>query len=145
MTKVLNTRSNIFRFDHPNFNCIDSGLKNTPHYLLKVSVKDLEYEDGKKYFDITYECNFIPCEKLSEKVNNDFKKGSYPFNELKQFETYKGEFDNYEGEIIYNNLLTSQMVNFLLMDYEELEKVSGLSTVQRYKINIILSIRNFWD
>ena len=50
-----------------------------------------------------------------------------------------------EGEIIVKNSFTQEMIKYLLMDFNELEKYSGVSTPNYYKIQIIQAISLFWD
>ena len=50
-----------------------------------------------------------------------------------------------DGEIIKQNAMTDKMILFMMMSDEDLSKYSGNSTPQRYRTNIIQSLRLFWD
>ena len=51
----------------------------------------------------------------------------------------------YEGEIIKKNAMTEQMVNYLMMDEDELSQYTGNTIPQDYKGFIMKSLSNFWD
>jgi hypothetical protein len=52
--------------------------------------------------------------------------------------------EHQEGVYVIKNSLTEIMVEYLLMDYEELEKVCGKPS-QIYKISIIEMLAKLWD
>ena len=51
----------------------------------------------------------------------------------------------YEGEIVKKNAMTEQMVNYLMMDEDELSQYTGNSQPQDYKGFIMKALTNFWD
>ena len=51
----------------------------------------------------------------------------------------------YEGEIIKKNAMTEQMVNYLMMDEDELFQYSGNTMPRDYKGQIMKALTNFWD
>jgi hypothetical protein len=51
----------------------------------------------------------------------------------------------YEGDTVIKNTLSSSMIDYLLMDYVELEKVSGSSSAQKYKQSIMISLNYLSD
>ena len=51
----------------------------------------------------------------------------------------------YEGEIVKKNAMTEQMVNYLMMDEDELSQYTGNTIPQDYKGFIMKSLSNFWD
>ena len=51
----------------------------------------------------------------------------------------------YEGEIVKKNAMTEQMVNYLMMDEDELSQYTGNTMPQDYKGFIMKALTNFWD
>jgi len=137
MTRVLNTREKQFRFDNEfeNYNVDNS------HYIVNIIVKDLKYEDGNQYYDISYNFYFVKSEKNSINEQNNFKKLSHPFN----LNPYIDSFQEYEGDIIVKNEMTDIMIEYLLMDDDKLSKFTGHTTTQKYRQNIMWSLCMFWD
>lgn len=83
-----------------------------------VSVREYEYANKEKYYYIDY--TFNP-------KNNILPK------------------DHETGEIIYKNNMTAEMINFLLMEDEELEGKTGNTTISDYRQFIMQSLSKFWD
>jgi hypothetical protein len=118
-----------------SFNYRSRFATGSDHYKVTVSVKDLLYSDGKKYMDISYKLEAImDTEPVGKLIKN------HPF-----FETDLDDFLEYDGEVIATNPMTALMVEYLLMDDEELANFSGHTTPQEYKHKIMLSIVHFWD
>jgi len=111
-----------------------------PHYILSLIQKELEYESGSFYYDIEYNFKFIPSDQCTTKENIEHKKLAHPFAPFSSDDDTK-----YEGVIVYANELTKKLVEFLLMDYEELVKIIDHTTTQRYKSNIMESLALLWD
>jgi len=122
---IVSTRENTFKFIN-EFNQSDKSF-----YTINVKIEENLYTDGKSYYDISYKYKFEGDEKS--------KKTIHPFYNGKNLE------DNTSGVIIYKNKLTEIMVEYLLLNNKELEKVSGISTSQCYRTNIMLSLSKFWD
>lgn len=133
MTKVITTRTNTFKFTSEVYG-------SNSYYMSTVIVKELEYESGQHYWDISYKNDFIsdPTDNV-EKINQD-KLKLHPF-----YGSHMSDYMDYTGEILFKNPLTTIMVDYLLMDYEQIELESGLTTSQRYKQNIMWSLCYFWD
>jgi hypothetical protein len=135
MSKLKSTHSNTFKF-------IDefSSLKSS-YYLSTITVKELEYDDGNYYFDIDYVNKFVSTTiDTSDSLTEKLKEKIHPF-----YGSHIKDFMKYEGDIVKKNPLTSIMIEYLLMDYEQLALVSGFTTPQRYKQNIMWSLNYFWD
>lgn len=100
-----------------NIFCLDmlDGTKTR----VTVSVREYEYTtNNEKYFYIDY--TFNP-------KNNILPKDHEP------------------GEIIYKNNMTTEMINFLLMEDQELEGKTGNTTISDYRKFIMQSLTKFWD
>lgn len=100
-----------------NIFCIEDifGVKTR----VTVSVREYEYTANKeKYYYIDY--TFNP-------KNNILPK------------------DHEIGEVVYKNSMTSEMINFLLMEDEELEGKTGNTTLSDYRQFIMQTLTNFWD
>ena len=50
-----------------------------------------------------------------------------------------------EGVIVFKDSLTEKLVEYLMMDQEETEKVSGGTYWLQYKIKVMETLANFWD
>jgi len=126
MTQTLSTKQKTFKF----INEFDSNDKS--YYLIKIVVKELLYDDGKIFYDIGYEYEFNGLEKS--------KKIIHPYHHTKDV----ADLD-LEGVIIYKNKMTEAMVEYLLLDPEELENVSRTTTAQCYRTNIMIGLARLWD
>ena len=82
---------------------------------------------GNTYFVITYTHTF------------EGDEASRPFVEPWD------EDDDKDGVIVVKNAMTQIMVDYLLSDPEELEKVSGTSTAQHYRTIIMKNLGKLWD
>ena len=130
MPTIISTQTKEFRFDD---DFIDYDLEN-PHFIVTITVKELEYDNGSHYYDITYYSKFIPSNCMDAKTNNIFRSRCAPLTDGLS-----------EGVIVYKNQLISKMIEYLLMDYEKMYEITGYSTVQQYKRNIMIGLMNFWD
>jgi hypothetical protein len=128
-TIILSERSNTFKIVSSTFDDV--------YFLLKIIVKELRYESGKEYYDISYEYEFNGSNKLNSKQNNILKVELHPF--------YKEDNVNREGEIVYKNEMLTKMIEYLLMNDDELEIHTGFTTSQTYRINLMKAISLFWD
>jgi hypothetical protein len=115
----------------------------TPHYTLDVKEKELKYETGSYYYDIGYKFKFIPSDTYEPEENIKHEKLAHPFAPFSSDDDTK-----FEGVIVYKNDLTKMLVEFLLMDYGELEtKIQHTLKVspQSYKSNVMESLALLWD
>ena len=133
MTQIVSTQNKTFK--------ITNEMNDSfSYYNVEITVKDLLYESGLHYFDINYNFIFVPSKVYTLEENEKYKIIVHPL-----YGSRIDDFIIYDGEIIIKNSLTSAMVDYLLMDYSELEKVSGSTTAQKYKQNIMVAINLFWD
>ena len=105
--------------DHfqPNLNC-----------QVFVTVKTLRYENGEEYYDIGYHYQY----------NSEEAKHLNPFDSspLSQSD---------EGDIIKKNYMIQLMVNYLLMENDQLGKMTGNTCPIEYKSQIMRALSLLWD
>jgi hypothetical protein len=158
MKKRLSVRSFVFRsYDELN-------NYNTHFCDVTITIELMEYPDEKKYYYINYKYDFSKTESSNLDCNMDEvisdqntsnqdtsnevisdqdiinKNKSHPFYEFPYVES-----ESYIGEIICNNEMTEKMIEYLLMPDEELQKVCGVTTPQKYRKLIMASLSQFWD
>jgi len=124
-TIVISTKQNSFKFIN------EFQYSDKSYYIINVKVEEKLYSNGKYYYDISYEYKFTGLETSKQKI--------HPF-----YNCQDEGIDN-EGVIVCKNKMTEIMVEYLLADSEELEKVSGSSTAQCYRTCIMLSLAKLWD
>ena len=134
MTQLISTTTKTFKFTD------EFSSRNTSHYLSTITVKELKYETGLHYWDISYVNQFIRGSTDSPEIIKKCKSTTHPF-----YGSQVEDYMEYEGEILFKNPMTSTMVEYLLMEYEDLALVSGITTPQRYKQSIMWSLSYFWD
>ena len=106
-----------------------NGSNNYIEIICDINIKETTYEVNYKY-------------KFSEKIDTIEKKISI----LKILELYDNDAMNpYEGDIIYKNSLSEQLIKYLCMSDEDLSKVSGNVHYENYRLSIIKSIQLLWD
>ena len=87
----------------------------------------------KTYYDITY--NYTYSSDAPE------AKRAHPFN----YNLKIRESVDVTGEILVKNNMTETMINYLLMNEEELSKQIGNTWWMQYKIKIMEALNLFWD
>ena len=102
----------------------------------------------KDNFNLTPEQQYSGLNVIDElkSLNDEFKLGTFDiltFEEYKQsihpfFGSLIEDYMTYEGDTVIKNTLSSSIIDYLLMDYDQLEKVSGSSSAQKYKQSIII-------
>ena len=112
------TFTKCFRFIN-EFDSSDNSYCN-----IIITVRERVYDDGNTYYEINYE---------------------YEYNCLESSKMTICPEANFNGVTILKNKMTEIMVEYLLTDPKELSKVSGASTQQCYRTNIILSLDRMWD
>lgn len=126
MTQVLETRS-------ASFNFINEFDKIKGEYCqINVKVEKKKYQDGKLYYYVNYTYQYSVENKTCQQANPLIQLSDDP-DEI------------YYGDIIAVNSLTDQLINYLLMPFDQLKKYTGNSTPQHYKTRIMESIKLFWD
>jgi hypothetical protein len=133
MTNQLSIKTNTFR----SYSEQNDGIG---YCEVTIIVELMQYSDGKKYYHINYKYDLINSTEST--INSDINKlySSHPFYEFSHIES-----ESHVGEIIFYNEMTEKMIEYLLMSDEELEKVCGLTTTQKYRKLIMASLSQFWD
>jgi hypothetical protein len=126
-TIIVSTREKSFKFVN------EFGLCDPSFYMINIKVQEKLYKSGKSYYDISYHYQFEGIEENRMIL--------HPFYN----DDNENIMDHAEGVIVYKNKMTEIMIDYLLLDSEELEKVSILTTAQTYRTNIMLSLAKFWD
>ena len=77
----------------------------------------------------------------------DFKYPDKNSIHANPFKNYKMFFDNGKNkdDVIVKNSLSEKLIEYLLMDFEELSKYSGNSTPEHYKAAVMMQIMLIWD
>lgn len=117
MAIVIWEKSTSFRFSKP--------LDESTYTDINITVQKKQYDTQKLFFDISYQYTYSP---------NNYTFSGNPFVD-----------QEYQGDIILANPMTSIMVEYLLMTLEDTKKICGDECPLRYKSNIMLALTNFWD
>ena len=126
MTQILQEKYASFKF-------IDEFDKIPEEYCqINVKVQKKKYQEGKLYYYVDYTYQYSVENKRCQQAN--------PLIPLSD-----DTDEIYNGDIIAVNELTDQLINYLLMPFDQLKKYSGNSTPQHYKTRIMESIKLFWD
>ena len=136
MSVELRTNSKSFMFND-EFNPF-----NNSYYNVKIIVKELVYNNGAEYYDISYEYEYFEDPKNANATENKNVNQIETKNKCHPFWPKLGSATGY---IIKKNMMTATMVIYLLMNYEELSKYSGNVSAQGYKRSIIAALALFWD
>ena len=64
---------------------------------------------------------------------------------LKNIDLLTEDNTEYVGDIIYCNPMIEHMLQYLFMNDDELTLYTGFTTPDRYKLQIINSLKLFWD
>jgi hypothetical protein len=115
MIMEVSSREKVFKF----VNLIDTS--DPSYYLITIRAGELQYVSGQSYYTIKYTYSF--------EGNPSSKKYIHPF--------YPEDDAVEKISEIFKNAMTAQMVDYLLADPEELEKVSGSIDAQTYRTLII--------
>jgi len=110
---------------------------NSGDYLeLKIIVQEKD-----ETYDISYIWNMENCKTLSNlRPNEIFTIYNFDFKD----ECCIGDEDS-SGVIVNKNEMTKIMIEYLLMNNEELCKYSGLTEVNTYRQIIMKNLENLWD
>ena len=109
---------------------------NSGDYLeLKIIVQEKD-----KTYDIYYIWNMDNCKTLSNlRPNEIFTIFKFNFKD----ECCIGDEES-SGVIVHKNEMTKIMIDYLLMDNDELRKYSGLTEINTYRQTIIRNLQNLW-
>ena len=133
MSQVISTKKSNFKI----YNEFDTYNLSDPYYLVEILVKELKYENENYYYDLTYNYKFISSIERSEEYNYKLKLSLHPFYDKKHCEC--------TGVIVFKNEMITKMIEYLLMSDSDLKSISGLTTTQNYRVNIMNSLEIFWD
>jgi hypothetical protein len=117
MTSTLKTRENTITF----VNDMNDAIKCT----IKIIVETKLYEDGRIFYYITYE-------------NSDINI-AHPFYKRKKL------LEHLDGDIVFKNPMTENLVDMLLMNYSELSSYSGSTTPDTYRKSLMKTITLIFD
>ena len=116
-----------------NFEVEDDANIGDP-LIINVSVQIKHWIVDNKITDSYYIITY------STPNMNEQNKIYHPFYDNSDID--KSEW---KGDIIKKNAMTEQMVNYLMMDEDELSQFTGNTMSQDYKGFIMKSLTNFWD
>jgi hypothetical protein len=134
--KVLESHSVNVIFTDDLCSVSSNASRNGPFVNVSINVNLLQYLNGRQYYDIEYKYTFDKG-NLTDINNIKMHKRNILSFGLRE--------ESMNGDIIFKNDMISNMITYLLMDDDTLEKYSGNSTAQCYRKNIMISLSNFWD
>ena len=126
---ILNEREKVIKF-------LDIFDNQEEHFcIVKINIKEIQYVHEKKqiYYDITYYYTY------SSEAKEALRAHPFYYNQKIR------ESDDSNGVIIVKNNMTETMINYLLMNEEELSKQIGNTWWMQYKIKIMETLNLFWD
>ena len=104
---------------------------NEENYITVIF--NVEEKNDKYYINFDY--------KFEDKLDKNIE-----FNIMKKLNLYDKELDiYYEGDIIHINSLTKELISYMLLSDDELEKHSGHVTSDCYRIILINMIKMLWN
>jgi len=120
--RLINEREKTFKF----VNSLLLTKKEVVCYMT-INIKQIELEyNNKNYFYTTY----------SYKYKDETQKSANPFG-IENIPT---------GNYIFKNTMTSLMMDYLLMDFDNLQELGGgIVSGQQYKTDILHALENLWD
>lgn len=142
------SHSNRFRNDYnPNNIMSDSYVqnrfnsKNGDYYCdITINVKHIKYGDDTEYYYIEYDNVFS-----KNHIDKDYIDDSHPFYKNQEILLGIELHENFNGAIIIKNSMTTEMIKYLLMGYDELELQCGNNSPEAYKKGIMLGIAHLCD
>lgn len=127
-----------FRFYDYHYLKIDNPSHKTNYFDITFIIKDTHFK-----YDITYLWEF--SDSILNSPIHYLKNRIYPFPINDYCEDCQISFDK-EGVILKKNSLTKLMIQYLLMDDDELKEQNiGNTHPQYYRVNIMKSLGLFWD
>ena len=122
----------IFNKNNDNFS---NTLNNDPKYFcqLDLNIKETGNKGSElEFYDISYTWSY---NEWSDNSTDNPGHRCHPFYQDQHFLE-----DQNDGEIISKNKLTTRMVEFLLMDFDEMVPYIGHTSPEDYKRNIMKCI-----
>ena len=131
------TREKVFKF-------LDIFDNNEEIFCI-TNIKVVEKESGGKIiYDITYSYDCPGLNSTNPEIVERSKK-CFPFYySKKKLGDVIYNIDD-EGVIVFKNSLTEKMVEYLLMEPNELQELIGTHWWMQYKIKVMESLTIFWD
>ena len=127
---IMTEEATVFFYD-------ENTNKTNAFFEVHIIVKTLRYSTGVEYYDVTYKYKFHKEELIEPDDILHYMKVLHPF--------FKEESDGKRGVIIKKNRMIKEMVEFLLMSDERLATEIGMTTPQRYRLDIIHGLARMWD
>ena len=122
MTKNISILSNQIK----TFKFYDIFDNNELYYCnVTINIKELKYSNGIIHYDISYLYTYSDNLEQSKQCN-PFYYSSDIYNSNDMY-----------GVIIIKNEMTTIMVEYLMMDFDELQKYCGSTWSMQYKIYIM--------
>jgi hypothetical protein len=160
-TEIISDTTKVFKF----YDLFDNDESNFCE--VTINVKELLYENGNKFYDISYTYAYTGVTgnivEDSNRTNGEDDEDDVdriyeilePYNPLNlprsnpfyyiYHKRNNIEVDSLEGVIVAKNSMTDEMIKFLLMEYEEMDKHIGNTWGVQYKANIMHSLALLWD
>ena len=117
------------------FTFIDDFHNTYTKCITNIKVELKTYEDGRKFYYIDY-LHKMKYPDGTENICTNLEDIKMP----NPFSYFEGLKDNFDGEIIAFNSLTEKLIEYLLLDDEDLEKLSGSVTAQCYRKQLMYII-----
>jgi hypothetical protein len=132
MTDQMVVSESVFRFHSVYY-----SMSAKPDFC-DIRIRISKPVNEKNYIVIQFFENFESVPPTNEQIQcSPFRKRS-DFDEV-------GNDGEIEMLIVYDNEMTSTLIDFLMLSDEELKKNIGNDVPHCYRENIIHSLRNFWD
>jgi hypothetical protein len=94
---------------------------------VKFSVRIEKYDNGNEYYYISYDI-------LNGKINS-----AHPFYNNNSL------MEHSEGDIVFKNDITEKIIEYMLLNDEDLSKYTGSTTSNFYRKNLMKTIAMFYD
>ena len=115
--------------------------KNGDYYCdITINVKHIKYGNDIDYYFIEYDNVFS-----KNHIDKDYIDDSHPFYENDEILWKYRLHKSFNGDIITKNSMTTEMIKYLLMDYDELELHCGNNFPEFYKKGIMIGIAQLWE
>ena len=130
MSMILSAKINTLRFTDQF-----EGISLDTYCDVEITVYHRLHDNDRETYDIQYKCTYSHSTPLCKTLN--------PF--FGGWDGGASSSDCRHGDTISANEMTEKMVEYLLMDFEELAKYSGNKSALSYKISLMRGITFLWD
>tara|TARA_B110000971_G_C19986854_1_gene489991 strand:- start:204 stop:596 length:393 start_codon:yes stop_codon:yes gene_type:complete len=127
MSRIIESRIKELKFIDETLN----NKENGPFFQLFIKVIEKEYKNSDRYFYINYNYNFIKSSENPISINFDSYIRAHPF---------KNDLELAEGCVIPKNESTSEIINILFMNDDEITKINSQTSIQKYRIQLMASL-----